>query len=184
MGRPKEAVRLARRKSIEDFIRSNPNATIQRVMDKFHTTARTVIQCRDAVGVPRLKETEDERAKRITDFYKVNPDARIKDVCISFGVTHNTAARWRELAGVKTRQEKEAAKRKQVIAFVMANPTATHAEICTTCNCGIWTAIRCREEVGLPPLSIRKHGLYTYTTKETVKLIAAIKRYINQGARA
>jgi hypothetical protein len=182
MGRPKEAVRLARRKSIEDFIRSNPNTTVQEVVGKFHTTPRTVIQCRDAVGIPRLREIEEEQAKRITDFYRVNPDARIKDVCISFGVTHNTAARWRERAGIETRWEKEAAKRKEVIAFVKANPTATHAEIRNTCSCGLWTAIRCREEVGLPPLSIRKHGLYTYTAKETVKLIAAIKRYIKEGA--
>lgn len=184
MGRPKEAVRLARRKAIKDFIRLNPNATVQEVSDKFHTTPRTVIQCRDAVGIPRLREIEDEQAKRITNFYRANPYARIKDVCISFGVTHNTAARWRERAGVKTRWEKEAEKRREVIAFVKAHPTATHAEICTTCSCGIWTAIRCREEAGLPPLSICKHGLYTYTAKEAAKLIAAIRRHTNQGARA
>lgn len=147
-GRPKEAIRLERKKLALALLKANPEMPYTDIAKQTGVSILAVLRYRDEAGLPRHRDQQRTDKEKVIAYFRTHPTARIKDVCDTLGVSYYIASTARDEAGLLNKYQADDIKRQEIIDYITRNPTVRSVELVRRFDVSYTTVSEIRKSIG------------------------------------
>lgn len=134
--------RAAKTAAILEYVRQNPEATVERIAAATHSSRRLVYAVLKEAGIVRWDPPKGEKAQLILEYYTEHPGTTIKGIADYAHVSRRYVCETLEREGFRVPGIKE-----ELHAYLFAHPEETNSEIAAATGASMRTICVMREQV-------------------------------------